>query len=733
MNILFHENSSQFHLFNDKISYVLGVHLTGELAHIYYGKKVNDTDNFIIQHSKGTKPMMCSPYYDEDFCPELVGYEYPSFGTGDFRTPAYEILQENGSRVTKFEYLGYEILEGKPGIDGLPASYVNAPDEAKTLVVILGDKITDVELKLYYTIFRDYPVIARHCEFINKGQSEVSITRALSMNIELADQNYDWMQFQGAWSRERMPVTRKISGGRVSIESMRGVSSSNFNPFVILKRPNTDEMMGEAIGIHLVYSGNFIAYAEGDTFNKTRVAIGINDRCFEWPLGAGESFTAPEALLTFSDNGLNGLSNSIHGFLNNCIVRGKYKNTPRPILLNNWEATNMAFNEESILKIAQKGKEAGVELFVLDDGWFGKRDDDYAGLGDWYVNTDKLPEGIKGLSEKVRAMGLKMGLWIEPEMANEDSDLYRNHPDWMLSVPGRDKTLGRHQMVLDYSRKEVVDAIYDMLYEVFKDASLDYVKWDMNRSLTEVFSIGSDAKAQGTVYHKYVMGVYSLYERLRTAFPEILFESCSSGGSRFDAGMLYYAPQAWCSDDTDGFERMKIQYGSSYGYPIVSIGAHVSVVPNQQTGRSIPIETRAAVAYFGTFGYELDLNELSDEEFEIVKTQVEFMKKYRNVIQFGDFYRLNSPLEENTAAWMSVSKDKTCAVAGIYRIYTPVHGGFSRVKLAGLDPDRLYTDDKGKQYYGDYLMNIGIELQDPEQEWYFDVGDYRSRMIVLNG
>lgn len=731
MNILFHEDSSQFHLFNDRISYILGVLSTGELGHLYYGKRIHDRDAFLFQKTIGTKPMMCAPADDEDFCPELTGYEYPAFGTGDFRNPAYEILQENGSRVTKFEYFGYEILDGKPGISGLPASYVEHNDEAKTLVIKLIDKITEVELNLYYTIFGDYPVIARHAVFINKGAAKVSVTRALSLNLELDDQDYEWIQFQGAWGRERTPVTRKITGGKVSVESMRGVSSSNYNPFVIIKRPNTDESMGEAIGIHLVYSGNFLAYAEGDNFNKTRVAIGINDRWFNWPLSSGESFETPEALLTYSDSGLNELSINIHRFLNNCIVRGKYKNVPRPILLNNWEATNMTFDEASILKIAGKGKEAGVELFVLDDGWFGKRDDDYAGLGDWYVNTDKLPEGIKGLSEKVRAMGLKMGLWIEPEMVNEDSDLYRAHPEWVLSVPGRDKTLGRHQMVLDFSRKEVVDAVYDMLYDVFKDASLEYIKWDMNRSLTEVFSIGADAEIQGTVYHKYILGVYSLYERLRNAFPEILFESCSSGGSRFDAGMLYYAPQAWCSDDTDGYERMKIQYGTSYGYPIVSIGAHVSVVPNQQTGRCVPIETRAAVAYFGTFGYELDLNELSDEEFEIVKKQVEFMKEYRSVIQFGDFYRLSSPFDKDTSAWMSVSQDKSCAVAAIYKIYTPVNGGFTRIKFAGLDPDKLYTDETGAQYYGDYLMNVGVEVKNTDKAWYFDVGDYRSQIKVL--
>lgn len=734
MNIIFHENAKQFHLFNSKISYIFGVLGNGNLGHIYYGKKVHDADYYPIPGSIGTKPMMCSPADDENFTIELCKYEYPDFGTGDFRTPAYEIKQENGSRVTKFDYDSYKIVDGKPGIEGLPATYANTDDEAKTLIVTLKDAVTGVVMNLYYTIFRDYPVITRHTQFINEGSETVDITKAMSTCLDLLDQDYEWMHFQGAWGRERFPVTRPITGGRVSVESMRGVSSSNFNPFVILKRPNTDENQGEAIGVHLVYSGNFVAFAEGDSFEKTRFAIGINDRWFDWPLAPGEAFDTPEAVMTFTESGLNDLSINIHNLFNNNLVRGKYKNTPRPILLNNWEATNMDFDEEAILKIASKGKEAGVELFVLDDGWFGARDDDYAGLGDWYSN-DKLPEGVKGIVKKVNAMGLDMGIWIEPEMVNEDSDLYRAHPDWVLSAPGRDRTLGRHQMVLDFSRVEVVDAIYDMLYKEFKDSGLKYIKWDMNRSLTEVFSLAEKPEKQGTIYHRYVLGVYRLYEKLTTEFPEILFESCSSGGSRFDAGLLYYAPQAWCSDDTDGHERIKIQYGTSYGYPIVSIGAHVSAVPNQQTGRNVSIDTRASVAYFGTFGYELDLNELPEEEFEIVKKQIEFMKKYRATIQFGDFYRLYSPFETdsfNTAAWMSVSKDKKQAVVAIYKIYTAVNGGYTKVKLSGLDPDALYKDAEGNEYYGDYLMNVGIDVQDSDREWYFDVGDDRAKVIVLN-
>lgn len=731
MNISIHSSSKQFHLYNDSISYIIGVLPTGDLGHFYFGRKIHDTEAVPMPCNPFPRPMTCNPNNLDSLSPELCSFEYPSFGHGDYRNPAFEVLQENGSRVMQFRYDTYEITEGKPAIEGLPATYANSADEAMTLIVHMVDDLTGVRQKLFYTIFRDYPIIARHVSFINEGKEKVCITKALSMCIDLPDQDYEWIQFQGAWGRERFPVKREVAGGVIAIESMRGISSSNFNPFFILKRPATDEDHGEAMGFHLVYSGNFQAMAEGDSYDKLRVSMGLNDRWFHWPLNKGEAFDTPEAVLSFSDDGIGALSRSIHRFFNNNLVRSVYKNRPRPILLNNWEATGMDFDEETVLKIAGKGKEAGVELFVLDDGWFGARNDDYAGLGDWVVNTNKLPDGINGLAQKIRDMGMEMGLWIEPEMVNEDSDLFREHPDWVLATPGREKSLGRHQMVLDYSRKEVVDAIYDMLYTVISGSGLKYIKWDMNRSMTEVFSETAPPEMQGTIYHKYTLGVYSLYERLIKAFPEILFESCSSGGSRFDAGMLYYAPQAWCSDDTDGNERIKIQYGTSFGYPIVSMGSHVSEVPNQQTGRIVPIDTRAAVAYFGTFGYELDLNELSDEEFEKVKEQIRFMKEYREVIQYGDFYRLQSPFEGDIASWMCTSQDKNCAVAAIYMIHTPVNGGLPRVKLKGLDPDKLYKDGAGNSYYGDYLMSVGIDVYDKKSMFSEEIGDYRSKMVIL--
>ena len=433
------------------------------------------------------------------------------------------------------------------------------------------------------------------------------------------------------------------------------------------------------------------------------------DRC-TWLLKKGESFETPEVVIARTDDGLNDLSQTYHELYNNHLVRGKWKNTPRPILINNWEATFMDFDEERILQIASKAKEAGVEMFVLDDGWFGERNDDYAGLGDWVENPKKLPQGMIGLARKVNALGMKFGFWIEPEMVNPDSNLFRRHPEWALSTPGRKASLGRHQYVLDFSREEVVDYIYGMLKKVMTNAPISYIKWDMNRSLTEVFSTELSADEQGMVYHKYILGVYSLYERLRNDFPDILFESCSSGGNRFDAGMLYYAPQAWCSDNTDAIDRIRIQYGTSFGYPISSIGSHVSAVPNLQTGRSASITTRANVAYFGTFGYELDLNHISDEEFEEVKKQIIFMKENRELLQFGTFYRLRSPFEKDQASWMVVSKDKKRAIFAFYCMRSNVNQLPGFIKLAGLEEGRKYVL-RGEEYYGDELMNLGITLK----------------------
>ena len=729
MDILWHSKTKQFHLFNDDISYIMGVTPLGDLGSIYFGRRIHDKEDMSYVVNRFGLPNVVLDPDTESYSMELNRQEYPCFGTTDFGTQAFETELSNGSRVNSFVYTDHRIFKGKKALKGLPATY-SQEDESMTLEVYLEDEKAKMTLMLSYTIFDRYPVIARHVKFVNNGDEEVKVTRALSACIDLPDQEYEWMQFSGAWARERIPEIKKLSAGSVSIESKRGVSSANENPFVIVKRPGTDDFYGEAFGMSLVYSGNFLAKAECDTFGRLRLLMGINPDRFTWILKSKEEFETPEVVIAYTGNGLNGLSATYHDLYNNNLVRGKWKNTPRPILINNWEATFMDFDEARILAIAEKARDAGVELFVLDDGWFGARNDDTAGLGDWVENPDKLPQGIAGLARKINALGMKFGFWIEPEMVNPDSNLYRRHPEWVLSTPGRKSSLGRHQLVLDFSREEVVDHIYDMLKKVMENAPISYIKWDMNRSLTEVYSVGLPADEQGMVYHKYIMGVYSLYERLINDFPDILFESCSSGGNRFDAGMLYYAPQAWCSDNTDAIDRIRIQYGTSYGYPISSIGAHVSAVPNQQTGRSVSISTRANVAYFGTFGYELDLNRITDEEFEEVRRQIGFMKEHRDLLQFGTFYRLRSPFDADQAAWIVVSKDRKKAILGFYCLRGNINQLPGFLKLAGLDGDREYTM-RGEKYYGDELMNLGVALARLNENRLSNGQDFVSYVEVL--
>lgn len=730
MNIIWHKSTRQIHLCNRRISYIMYVQPNGELGQLYFGKKLHDKDDFTYLSYRGQKSHVCGEAASEDFSMELNRQEYPSFGGTDFGTPAYEISYADGSMIGKYTYVDHLIFKGKKPLPGLPATY-GSEEEAMTVEITMHDELRNVYIVLSYTIFDDYPAIARSVRFINRSDNQIVLNRVLSLCMDLSDLSYEMIQFSGAWARERIPIVRKINSGITAVESRRGVSSANQNPFVILKRENTNEFVGEAIGFSFVYSGNFLAQTDADTYGRLRFLMGIHPDGFKWPLSKDEEFSTPEVVMVYSDQGLNYLSQTYHKLYNKNLVRGVWKERPRPILLNNWEATFMNFTEADILKIAAKAKEAGAELFVLDDGWFGARDNDYAGLGDWVENTKKLPDGMKGLAKKINELGLEFGFWIEPEMVNPDSDLYRTHPDWSFAVPGRKPSLGRHQLVLDFSRKEVVDYIYNMLFKVIDGANIAYIKWDMNRTISECFSHEGGALKQGMVYHKYVLGVYSLYERLIAAFPDILFESCASGGARFDAGMLYYAPQAWCSDNTDAVDRLLIQTGTSYGYPVVSIGSHVSAVPNQQTGRSTPIDFRANVAYFGTFGYELDLNHISEEEFEQVKKQIMFMKENRELIQYGDFYRLITPYDNNMCAWMVVSEDKKKALFGCYVLRANVNAITARVKLYGLDPDAIYTIGN-HSYFGDELMQVGVVL-DARNAPGFTIGeDYKSIILTIN-
>lgn len=743
MPVIYHEESRNFHLFNEKISYIFTILKNGQLGQLYFGKRLRDRESFNHLLEFCDRPMsVCTFEDDSTFSMEHIRQEYPAYGSGDMRYPAQEILQKNGSRVTEFVYKSHRLYNGKPRLEGLPATYVEEEKEAVTLEVTLEDSLIQTELILTYTIYEEFPVIARNARFHHKGEESILLDRAMSLSLDLPDKQYEMIELTGAWGRERAVKTRKLEHGIQAVYSMRGSSSSNYNPFLALKRPETTETFGEAIGFSLVYSGNFLAQAEVDTYDVTRITMGIHPDRFSWELNKGETFQTPEAVMVYSDAGLNGMSQIFHKLYRTRLVRGKYRDEVRPILINNWEGTYFDFNEEKILKIAGKAKELGIELFVLDDGWFGERNDDFTSLGDWYPNLQKLPGGIAGLAKKIEAMGLKFGLWFEPEMTNKKSRLYEEHPDWILSTPGRNVSVGRHQLVLDFSREEVVEGIYGQMEKLLREAPISYVKWDMNRSFSEVFSNGNGKSYQGKVRHKYILGVYDLYERLIQEFPEVLFESCASGGARFDPGMLYYAPQAWTSDNTDAVDRIKIQYGTSYVYPLSSIGSHVSASPNHQVFRNTSLDIRANVAYFGTFGYELDITKLPEKELDQMKVQVKFMKANRKLLQQGTFYRLQSPFENNSSAWEVVSEEKDTAFAAYFRVLEPSHGKFERIYLKGLDPEKKYQVkecfgakiDCG-EHYGDELMYAGLSVSDcssglpgvaREQQ-----GDFFSRLFEI--
>ncbi len=737
MKIVYHEESKVFHLWNENISYVMMVLPNGHLGQLYFGKRIHDRNNMSDMLELAVRPMSSCPFPgDRTFSLEHVKQELPSFGSGDYRSPAVEICQRNGSRICDFQYQSHCIEAGKPKLPGLPATYVEDAAEASTLVVNLKDSVTGICAQLCYTIFARDGILARSVRYQNEGTETVQLTRAMSLCLDLPDCDYEWMQLSGAWARERHVITRKLVMGVQSIGSLRGNSSHQHNPFLVLKRPSATERQGEAIGFSLIYSGNFLMQAEVDAHHTARVLAGIHPDTFSWRLEPGERFQTPEAVMVYTDKGLNDMSQTFHRLYQKRLARGKWRDLARPILINNWEATYFDFTEDKLVQIAERAKECGVELFVLDDGWFGARSSDRAGLGDWVANTTRLPRGITGIAERIEDLGMKFGLWFEPEMVNEDSDLYRLHPDWILAAPQRAKSHGRYQYVLDFSRKEVVDFLYEMMAKILREAKVSYIKWDMNRSITECFSASLPPERQGEVYHRYILGVYDLYERLTREFPEILFESCASGGGRFDAGMLYYAPQGWVSDDTDAVERMKIQYGTSLCYPISSMGAHVSMCPNHQVFRSTSLHTRANVAYFGTFGYELDLNRLTKEEISEVKEQIAFMKQYREILQFGSFYRLKSPFEGNEMAWIAVSEDKRTAIVGWYRVLNTVNGCYTRLRLEGLEPDFCYRDrQSGTSCYGDELMNLGLCTTDSTAgevtEGKVPCTDFESRIYVL--
>lgn len=736
MPIIFHKNTKEFHLYNDEISYIFCILRNGQPGQIYYGERIKDRESFqhLIEYSlRDMAP--CTYEGDRTFSMEYLKQEYPSYGHGDMREPAYEILQKDGSRITEFTFEDYVILKGKRKLEGLPAVYTESDEEAETLEIYLRDRVMNTKMILSYTIFENLPVIIRNTKFVHKGESDIVLERAMSLNLDLPDDRYEMLDLTGAWARERYVKTAPLHEGIQAIYSMRGHSSHQFNPFFALKRPETTEDAGEAIGISLVYSGNFLGQTAVDTFGVARAMIGIHPEGFSWTLKKGEAFQTPEAVLVYSSQGMGKMSRTFHWLYRKRLARGYWRDRVRPVVINNWEATFMDFTEEKILKFAETAQKLGVEMMVLDDGWFGHRDDDTSSLGDWYPDPKKLPQGIRGLAEKVENMGMKFGLWIEPEMVNKDSRLYEKHPDWVINVPYREACHGRNQFVLDFSKEEVVDYIGDQISEILRNAPVSYVKWDMNRSISEAFSQGRKAEDQGKLFHRQILGVYRLYERLTSEFPEVLFESCASGGARFDPGMLYYAPQCWTSDNTDAVERLRIQYGTSFVYPLSSMGCHVSEAPNQQTFRNTPLSTRAETAYFGCFGYEMDLDILTEEEKEEVKEQIQYYKRIRKLIMEGTFYRLISPFERDEAAWMVVSEDKRHALVGYYRMRQPANAPLKRLILKGLDENLCYKiKETGLEAGGDELMRAGMAVSDYAsgiREKKERQGDYQSRLFEL--
>lgn len=678
MAIRIEDQNLLFHLQTDHTSYIFQVMENGELGQVYYGKRVHSKSSYDnLTTREWHNAAVALSLQQNDFQLQTLKQEYASLGKGDFRYPAYQVTQANGSRITEFKYENYQLVDGKQRLVGLPSTFDDDNDDAQTLTISLRDKLLGLVLHLNYTIFPHQDVIIRSAEFQNQGNEKLTLNSAASAQLDLPDADYDFIQFSGAWSRERHMIRTHLRSGVQSISSLRGTSSHQQNPFMMLARPNTDDASGSVFGFNLVYSGNFADQIQVDQYDTSRVIVGINPEEFAWNLKPGDKFQTPEAVLSYTDAGMNQLSQQMGEFYQNHLVNQRFAHEERPTLINNWEATFMDFDEDKLLDFAKTAKKLGLEMFVLDDGWFGHRNADNSSLGDWFVNKPKFPSGFDKFANQIHELGLKFGLWFEPEMISIDSELYKKHPDWLINAPGRHASPERRQFVLDMTRPEVVDYLFDAMNKIIDMTKLDYIKWDMNRNITETYSSKLSADDQLEMSHRYILGVYQLYDRLVKAYPDVLFESCSSGGGRFDLGMMYYAPQAWTSDDTDAVERMLIQFGTSYGYPQMMMGAHVSAVPNDQVGRITSLKTRANVAYFGDFGYELDITKMSPEEQQQVKEQTAFYKEHRKLFQFGKFYRIENPFENcNVMSWEVVSDDKQHAIAARYQILNRPHTGY---------------------------------------------------------
>lgn len=714
-----------FNLETENTLYQMKVDRFGVLNHLWYGEKTDCCMDYLLDYpDAGFSGNIYEAENERTYSLNTLPQEYSTSGVGDFRISAISVTHEDGSNALDLRVREYQIKKGKYEIPGLPAVYAKE-DEAETLEITLKDTATEAEVILKYGVFEKEDVITRSVVVKNSGKTPIVINKVHSMCLDIPYGDWEWMHFYGRHTMERQAERVPVLHGISESSSSRGTSSHHQNPAVLLCEKDCTETNGHCIGAALMYSGGFQAQVEKDQLEQVRLVMGIHPDTFEWTLEAGEAFYTPEVILSCSTTGFAKLSQNFHHIIRNHVCRGTYQLSSRPVLINNWEATYFDFNEEKILNIARQASKLGIDMMVLDDGWFGKRDGDCSGLGDWFVNEKKLNGGLKALVEKINAMGMKFGLWFEPEMVSEDSDLYRNHPDWAIQIPGRKPMRSRYQLVLDMSNPEVVDYLYGVMSAILRENHIEYVKWDMNRSISDWYTATLSRGRQMEMPHRYVLGLYELLEKLTSEFPDVLFEGCSGGGGRFDAGMMYYCPQIWCSDDTDAHERTFIQYGTSFFYPTSTVGSHVSAVPNHQTGRITSIETRGVVAMAGSFGYELDLNQLSEEEKAVVAKQVTHYKEYQSLIYNGDYYRLANPFEDGMSAWSWISEDKkTILVQGVlFRAKPNVLR--KTLRLMGLEAKKNYKIAGTEEVYtGVALMSGGVLLQRA-------VGDDVSFEIVL--
>ena len=712
MGIIYCEKDRTFTLQTKNTTYQMQVDRYGFLLHLYYGKKTDGCMDYLLTYyDRGFSGNPYDAGEDRTYSMDTLPQEFPCYGNGDFRSTAFAVENADGSMSCDLRYKSHKIFDGKYNLEGLPAVYASE-EEAQTLEILMEDPVTGVKVVLLYGVLSAQDIITRSVCVKNESSGKIYLNKIESASLDFLYGDYELLTFYGRHAMERNVQRVPVVHGTQKIGSVRGTSSHQYNPMMILAEKETTEDKGNCYAMSFVYSGCFQGEVLKDQLNQTRMMLGLQEEAFRYPLETGEMFQAPEVILSYSSEGMNRLSQNLHHCIRQHICRGKYKEEIRPILINSWEAAYFDFTGDTIYELAKAAKEVNIDMLVMDDGWFGKRDDDNSGLGDWFVNEKKLGGTLGNLIKRINDLGVKFGIWIEPEMVSEDSDLYRKHPDWALTVPGRNPVRSRNQLVLDFSRKEVVDEIYDQICKVLDQGNIEYVKWDMNRSLMDVYS--SVTREQGRVLHDYVLGLYDFLERLVQRYPNLLIEGCSGGGGRFDAGMMYYTPQIWCSDNTDAIDRLRIQYGTSFGYPVSVVGSHVSAVPNHQTGRKTPLHTRGVVAMSGTFGYELNLMKLSEEEKQEIREQIAEYKSYAPIIQNGLYYRLSDPTTEEICAWEFVHTDEKEQSKVLLNIVMQViHGNMTvnYVKLQGLEETAVYREEKsGKRYTGAALMYGGMPL-----------------------